>query len=134
MHPDQHVAAGADVAADQRDVLDRVDRAAVADRPELAVPRGQPGLGDPLDERLGAPPVGDQVGDRDQRQAVLVGEPAQLGQPGIIEPSSLTISAITPGRGQPGQPGQVDGGLGVPGPAQHAAVDGPQREHVARAG
>ena len=34
------------------------------------------------------------------------------------------------GRGEPGQPGQVDGGLGVPGPAQHAAVAGPQRHHV----
>ena len=34
------------------------------------------------------------------------------------------------GRAQPGQHGQVDGGLGVPGPAQHAAVPGAQRDDV----
>ena len=54
MHPDEHVLAVADVAADQRDVLDAVEQAAVADRPELAVRGRDPGLGDPLDWRLGA--------------------------------------------------------------------------------
>ena len=35
---------------------------------------------------------------------------------------------------QPGHPGQIDGGLGVPGTAQHAAFLGHQRKQVARAG
>ena len=38
------------------------------------------------------------------------------------------------GRAQPGQPGQVDGRLGVPGPAQHPALAGAQRHHVPRPG
>ena len=47
---------------------------------------------------------------------------------------SLTISQSTPAGVQPGQPGQVDGGLGVARAAQHAAVLGAQRHDVARAG
>ena len=49
----------------------------------------------------------------------------------IIVPSSWTISQIDPGRAQAGQPGEVDGGLGVADPPQHPALHRPQREHVA---
>ena len=52
MHPGQDrlaVAAARDVAVDQRDVLGAVDGDPVAVRREVAVPGGQPGLGDPLD-------------------------------------------------------------------------------------
>ena len=45
-------------------------------------------------------------------------------------PSSLTSSHSTPAGRSPAMPGQVDRRLGVPGPAQHAAVLGPQRHHV----
>ncbi len=133
MQPDQDVAAGAEVAAHQCDVLCRVDRAAVAHGTELAVPRGQPGLGNPFDERLGALPVGHQVGDRHQRQPVRVREPSQLGQPGH-RPVVTDDLGDHAGRVQAGQPGQVDRRLGVPRTAQHPAVDRPEREHVARAG
>jgi hypothetical protein len=34
---------------------------------------------------------------------------------------------------QPGESGEVDGGLGVAGAAQHAAVDGAQRDDVSGA-
>ena len=47
---------------------------------------------------------------------------------------SLTISHSVAGRAQAGQHGEVDGGLGVAGPAQHAAVLGPQRHDVPGAG
>ena len=47
---------------------------------------------------------------------------------------SLTISQSDAGRAQAGEAGEVDGGLGVPGAAQHAAVLGAQRDDVARAG
>jgi hypothetical protein len=45
----------------------------------------------------------------------------------------LTTSDSTPASGKPGQPGQVDRGLGVPGAAQHAALGVAKREHVPRA-
>ncbi len=58
VHPDQHVVAvtgrAGDVAADQRDVLDVLVDARVADRPELAVPGRDAGLGDALDVLLDA--------------------------------------------------------------------------------
>ena len=37
------------------------------------------------------------------------------------------------GREEPGEPGEVDGGLGVTGALEHAALAVPQREDVARA-
>jgi hypothetical protein len=80
-----------------------------------------------------APPVGDQVGDADQRQVVLGGEGLEVGHAhhGAVVVDHLAEHA---GRPQPGEHRQVDGGLGVPGAAQHAAGLGPQRHHVARAG
>ena len=100
---------------------------------EHAVLGGQPGLGDPLDLPLVGPPVGDEVGDRDQGEVVLVGEAPQVRHPhhGAVVVDQLAEHA---GRAQAGQPGQVDRGLGVAGPAQHAAVAGPQRHHVPGAG
>ena len=133
VQPHQDTGAGADLAPHQGHVLDRVHRAAVADRQELPVPGRQPGLRDPLHERLGTSAVGDQVRDRHQRQAVLVGEPAQLGQPGH-RPVVVDHLGDDARGGQPGQPGQVHRRLGVPGPAQDAAVDGAQREDVPRPG
>ena len=62
---------------------------------------------------------------------MLRGELPQLGSRAIV-PSSCDDLADDAGGPQPGQPGQVDGGLGVPGAAQDAAVLGPQREDVAR--
>ena len=49
-------------------------------------------------------------------------------------PSSLTTSTRTPAGVEPGQPGQVDGGLGVAAADEHAALAVAQREDVARAG
>jgi hypothetical protein len=37
-------------------------------------------------------------------------------------------------RGQAGQPGDIDRGLGMPGPDQHPALAGAQREHMPRRG
>ena len=135
MHPDQHVVPVAvragDVAADQRDVLDVVVDAGVADGAELAVPGGDPGLGDALDVLFVLAPPLDQVGDGDQRQAVLVGEDPQfvgLGHRALV--LLADDLADRAGRLQAGQPGQVDGGLGVAGAAQHPTVLGAQRNHV----
>ena len=118
------------VPVHQRDVLGAVDRVQVAQRPPFAVRVGQPGLHHPADLPLGVPPVLDELGDGDHRQAVPVGECPQLGQPGhgAVVVEDLGHHA---GRGEPGQPGQVHRGLGVPGAAEHPALGVPQREDVA---
>ena len=118
VHPHQDVVAvgvgPGDVAAHQRDVLDVLVDAGVADGAELAVPGRDPGFGDPLDVLLVLAPPFDQVGDGDQRQVVLVGEDPQLVGLGhralVLLADDLADRA---GGLQPGQPGQVDGGLGV---------------------
>jgi hypothetical protein len=64
---DQYVIAvivgSGNLATDQRHVLDVFVDAAVADRPEFAVPGRDPGLGDPLNVLFMFAPVLDQVGD-----------------------------------------------------------------------
>ena len=122
-----------EVAVHEGDVLGAVDRDPVADRGEVAGPRGQPGGGDPVDVGLDAAAVVDHLLDRDHLQAVLVGEGAQLGSAlhGAVVVDDLDEHAD---RGQPGHPGQVDGGLGVAAADQHAALAVAQREDVAGAG
>ena len=135
VHPDQQVLAVADLAVDQGDVLDAIQQAVVADRAEGAVRGRDARLGDPLDLALGAPPVGDQVGDGDHREVVVGREDLQFLAAGHVAVVLLADQlAQHAGRGETGQSGQVDGGLGVTGAAQHAAFPGTQRHHVAGAG
>ena len=101
VHPHQHVLAVADVAADQRDVLGTVVGRPVPERGEHAVLGRHPRLGDPLDLLLGTPPVRDQVGDRDQRQAVLGGERAPGRAGAAWCRRRATISQSTPAGGRP---------------------------------
>ena len=130
--PDEDVVAVAEVAVDERDVLDAVDGGAVAVRGELAEGGRQPDLGLAADGRLGGAAVGDQVLDGDDRQAVLAGERDQLGQP-QHHPVLAGDLDDRAGRAQPGEPGQVDGGLGVAVADEHTAGPGAQREDVAGA-
>ena len=66
---------------------------------------------------------------------VLVGEDPQLVGLGHRAFVLLADDLADRARGlQPRHPGQVDGGLGVAGPAQHATVLGAQRNHVTGAG
>ena len=81
VHPDEHVVLARDVAADEGHVLDAVEQALEDHRGELAVPGGDAGLADPADQLLAVPPVADEVGDRDEVEAVRFGEGLQLGQP-----------------------------------------------------
>ena len=113
----------------ERDVLAVVDGDAVAVGSELTVPGGQPGLGDPHHEALVTTPVAHEVLDGDHREPVLVGEGAQLGRP---LHRSVVVDHLHEhaGRREPGQLGEVDRGLGVAAPDQHAAVAVAQREHV----
>ena len=120
-----------DVAANQGHVLDVVVHAGVADGPELAVPGGDASLGDALDVLLVLAAPLDEVGDRDEREVVFVGEDPQLV--GLRHGAFVLLAddlADRARRLQARQPGQVDGCLGVAGPAQHATVLGAQRDDV----
>ena len=79
---DEHVLGAGDVALDHRDVVLVVEQRAVADGGELAEGGRQLRRDDALDQPLGAPPVGDQVGDRDHLQAVALAVGDQVGDPG----------------------------------------------------
>ena len=70
VHAHEHVGLPGDVALDERDVVLLVDERAVADGLELPEGRRQAGGDDAFDEPVVAPPVGDQVGDRDHLQPV----------------------------------------------------------------
>jgi len=87
--------------------------------------------GDSGDEILGSSAVTDQVGDRDERQAVSSGECSELRHPRhrpVIEHHLAQHARMRPSR----QTGQIDSGFGVPGALQHATRAGPQRKHVTR--
>jgi hypothetical protein len=139
VHPHEYVVPVAlwtcDVAAHQRNMLDLVVDAGVADRPELAVPGGDTRLGDALDVLFVLATPFDEVGDRDERQAVLVGENAQLI--GLRHRAFVLLADdLADGTGglQAREPGQVDSGLGVARAAQYATILGAQRDDVAGPG
>ena len=69
----------------------------------------------PADELLVLAPVTDEVGDRDEQQAVLVGEALELGRAGHVHLLLVDDLAQHARRIQAGEAGEVDGGLGVTG-------------------
>ena len=78
-------------------------------------------------------PVGDEVADRAELQPVLAAEVLQLRQPGhgavVVEDLAEDAGGV-----QAGELGEIDGGLGVAGAAQHAARLCAQRERRGPAG
>ena len=133
VHAHQHVPVGVDLALHQGHVVDVVDAVLVDDGAEVArVGRGHGRLGRPPHELLVAQAVLDQVGDRDDLDAVDAGELHQIRQPrhGAVVVHDLADHAGGP---EPGQPRQIHGALGLPRAPQHAALAGAQRKHVARA-
>jgi hypothetical protein len=128
VHPHQHVRLSRDLAVDQRDVLRAVDVVPVADDGELAEVGRNPRLGHPVDQLLGLQPVGDELGHGDE------GEPSRSAiawrsARRAMVPSGFRISQITPAGTSP-RDGQVDAGLGLPHPLQHAARPGAERKDV----
>ena len=132
VHADEHVRLTVHVALDQGDVVVAGQLVLVQVGLEFPVPAGD-GRGDhTLDEFLAAPAVLDQVLDRDDLQVVLVRD---LDQPGQAGHGPVVVHDLAEHAGgiETGQLHHVDRGLGVSGPAQDAAVEGLQREDVARA-
>ena len=79
MHAHQGRLDGVQVAQHVGDVLVAVQRGAVGVGREVTVLRGDASRGEVLDQLLVPAPIADQVGDRDEEQAVLLGEQDQLG-------------------------------------------------------
>jgi len=111
-----------------------VEDRAVGDAVEVAPLGGDRGFGQPGDELLGLAPEADQVGDGDEEQAVLGGEALEVGHALHLRAVLGHELAEHAGGGEAGEPGEVDGGLGVAGPLQHAALPGDERGDVAGAG
>ncbi len=135
MHADQDVATVTlgDVAAHERDVLHLVVDALVPHGGEVAVPGGDPRLGDADDVLLVLATPRDEVCDRDQGQVVVVGEHPQLVDLGHVAFVLLADDlADHARRTQIRHPGEVDGRLGVTGTTQDAALLRAQRDDVAR--
>src|SRR5213078_5136398 len=85
----------------------------------------------PFDELLVPAPVLDQVGDRDELQSVPFAVRDQVVDPGH-RPVLVHDLADDPGGNQPGEPGEIDRGLGLSAALEDAAVTGAQRKDVPR--
>ena len=104
VHPHEHVLGPLHVAAHERDVVLAVEHRLEHDALELAELRRDRRLGEPADELLVLAPVADEVGDRDEQQAVLVGEPFELGRAGHVHLLLVDDLAQHAGRVQTGEP------------------------------
>ena len=84
---------------------------------------------DALDELLVAAPVLDQIGDRDHLELVVLAVRHEVGDAGhrAVVLHDLADDAR---RIQPGEPREVDGGLGLAGALEHAAAARAEREDV----
>ena len=88
--------------------------------------------GDPLDQLLARLPVGDEIGDRNALDLVLVGEGLDL-RPDHHRAVVIGEFADDGDRRQAGELAEVDRGLGMAGAHEHAAILGDERKHVAGA-
>ena len=134
MHPHEHVVLAGHRAPHHGDVLLAVEQRLVGVAGEVAPLGGDAGLGDATHELLVLAPVADEVGDRDHQQPVLVGEALQLGHPGHVRLLVVDDLAEQPGRVEARHAAEVDRGLGVAGPLEHAALAGHQRVDVTGTG
>ena len=128
---DEHVLGSVDVALDECDVVPARQRLAEGDGRELAVPSRQPDGRRPLDQLLVPAAILDQVGNRDQAQAVPLAVRDQIVDAGH-RPVLVHDLADDAGRDQTGEAGEVDGRLGLAAALENAAVPGTEREDVPR--
>ena len=130
MEPHRHHRRRVDVAVDEGEVTDVVVGRRVGDDPELADRARRGELADALDKVLALLPPGDEIGDRDAREAVLAGEGLDLRP---LHHRAVVVGELAdhPDLGQAGERAEIDGGLGVPRAHEHAALAGDEREDVA---
>ena len=129
MHPHQHFVVLGDLAHHHGDVLLAGDIALVGVHPEFAVRRGQARGCQAAHVLLVLHPVVDDVGDRDDLQAMADGELIQVRQPGH---GAVFVHDFADhgGRGHAGDGRQIDGRLGLAGTFENAAGAGSQGENV----
>ena len=130
MHAHQHGLALLPLALLQHHVRVAVVELGVGNELEVAPARGQEHLLLLADQRLVGYAVGDEVLDGHNLEAELLGHFLQLRHAGH---GAVVVDDFDEGSGgiQAGEAGQVDGGLGVAGAHQHAAVAGAQGVDVA---
>ena len=127
-------ATGAQVAAHERDVaFAAVDLALVGDHAEFAVAGLDAGFAGADDVALMAQAVADELGDGEDPEAVLGAERDEVGDARHFAVVAHDF-ADDAGGIEAGQARQVDGGFGLAGAHQHAALARAQREDVAGTG
>ena len=102
-------------------------------RGEVAVDRGDARFRHPAHQLLAAAAVADEIGDRDDHEVVLGREPLEVGE---ARHRAVVVDDLGEHarRLEAGEAGEVDRGLGVAGPVEHAALAVAQREDVAGTG
>src|SRR4051812_46688324 len=93
--------------------------------------RGQPRLGDTMNEALGLQTVRDHLSNGDESEVVFLRELLELGATGARSILVQDLANHT-SRGETGESSEVHRGLGVTNPLQHTAVARAQRRNVAR--
>ena len=119
------------VAHDQGHVVVVIDLRVKQLELEVTVPRRHGHLAHEINHALSAPAVRDDVGDRGNLERMLRRKRTQLGQ---ARHATIFLQDFTDDtrRLESGQTRQVDRGLGVTGPVEHAPLHGLQREGMAR--
>jgi len=120
------------IAANQCYVLIVIDIARIGDQSEIAEARGKSGFRYATNITLVLHAVADQIRDREHFEFVLAAKFDQLRHAGHRAVFIHDFADHAGGR-EAGDAGQINGGLGLPGANENAAVAGAQGKHVARA-
>ena len=120
MQARRHLAAVADAPMNEGEMQDRIERRAIGVALQLADRRLNRKARDPLDQLLARLPIGDQVGDRNALDLVLVGERVDL-RPDHHGAVVVGEFADDRDRRQARELAKVDGRLGMAGAHEHAA-------------
>ncbi len=131
MDADEHVLVTGDLTHHEGEMLLAIQHGLVHIGPELASSGGDPRLGDQSHELLVPAAVANEIGDGDDREVVLLGEPLQVRQAGHLRFVLGHDLAEDARRRQAGGPAEVDGRLGVAGPLEDAPGPVAQREDMA---
>src|SRR3989475_4099011 len=127
--PRKNWSVGTPGALQQCQVGFAVQIACVGQQCELAVASGQPRAGPAVHETIVPQAIGNEIGNRDQLEPVPPGQPNEIrqlrGRPVTVEDFTEDSSGL-----EPGEAGQVQSSLGVPGTTEHTSVPRAQREDV----
>ena len=124
--------AARDIAEDEGEMLHRVERRRIGKPRALPIGVSTSKRRLLVDETLARLAIGDEVGDRDDLEAMLAGEGDDL-RPALDRAVVIDELADDAGRMQAGEPGEIDRRLGMARAHQDAARFGDERKHMAGA-